>query len=108
MAAGYTATTRLDVGAAYAEIGQFNFDSSYATGGYAIPTSLGIGANFGKLLGIFPVGMNTAGQGYVFTYNQQTSKAQLFWGGGSAAVLGEVAAGTNVSSVTATTFAVGY
>jgi hypothetical protein len=108
MAATSSNVGRFDIGAAYASIDTIGFDASYATGGYAVPTSVGIGANFGKLLGMAPLGMNTAGQGYVFTYNQQTSKMQLYWGGGSAAVLAEVTAGTSLATVTATVLSVGY
>ena len=88
----------------YGSLDAIGLDSSYPTGGYAVPSTIPLS----KVQAMIPAGMNTSGQGYVFTFNQQTTKMQMFWGGGSAAVLGEVSGGTSLSGVTATVLSLGY
>ena len=109
MAATATNVGRFDLGACYASIDNIGLDASYPTGGYVVPASLGIGANFGKILGMTWMGGNTAAQPYDMTYNQQTGKIQLYWTGpATSGVYGEVASGTSLSTVTATVLTVGY
>ena len=61
-------------------------DTGYATGGYALTaTQFGIGA----ILGIIVIGYNTAATSYLFEWNSQTAKLQVF-----------TAPGTEVSSTT--------
>ena len=109
MAATSTNLVRGDMGAFYASIDNIALDASYPTGGYAVPASVGIGANFGKILGMAWMGGNSAAQPYDLTYNQQTGKIQLYWTGpATSGVYGEVAAGTSLSTLTATVLTVGY
>lgn len=105
MAATSVNKGRFDWGAAYASIDAVTFDASYATGGYAVPSSIGITAG---TLGMFSMGGNTAMNGYMTKYNVQTNKIQVFWSGGSAAVLAEVAAGTSLAGATETMATIGY
>jgi hypothetical protein len=88
----------------YGSIDNIAFDSSYATSGYSVPATIALA----KIYGMAQVGINTAGVGYQVSYNAQTGKLQMLWGGGSAAVLAEVTAGTNLATVTATVLSVGY
>lgn len=104
MAAKSTNVVRGDWGAFYASIDNMGFDSSYTTGGYAVPSSVALQT----IVGLEPLGGNTASQGYLVSYNTQTSKIQFFWPAGSAAVAAEITAGTNLSTVTVQTLAVGY
>ena len=53
-------------------------DSSYSAGGYAIASA---DVGLGYLYGAQVLGLNTAGAGFVFQWNQQTGKLQAFVAG---------------------------
>ena len=104
MAATSKLVYRCDLGDLFGEIDQITGDSSYPSGGYAVPSSVGIGT----LLGVTTMGMNTAGQGYTVSYNTTTGKLQYLWPAGSAAVMAEITTGTVLTAVTATLLFIGY
>ena len=77
------------------------FDSSYATGGYAISTAqLGLGKVLGVIVMSHPAG-------YVVEHNVATGKLVVYRVNTTGAVLGEVPAATNLSGITAHLLAVG-
>jgi hypothetical protein len=81
-------------------------DASYPAGGYAINGGLFGGASTGGgqasnngLRGLDVIGSNTAAGGYVYSYNSQTGKMQVFWTGAVVSTqLAEVTAATNLST----------
>lgn len=79
---------------------RLTFDSSYPTGGEAIAAA-DLGLSRIDALFIQPT------SGYVFEYVASTGKIKAYLTGTSAAVLDEVANATNLSTVTATAFAIG-
>jgi hypothetical protein len=82
-------------------------DNSYPAGGYAISAQQ---VGLRSIVGVDPVGVNTAGIGIAFVWNTTTGKLQFIYPtqtGTSQNVGGDAPAGTNMTGITATFLVIG-